>query len=697
MTFYSRYAQYHEIIFGETLFGIPPVVNVETTLTILPFGYNGLQLNWNPPPGNWNEQVLVRSQFGVPNRIYDGLIVLDQLTASDALTYTFIDEPLQPGLFYYYGLFVYDTDLGRYIMAAWAQGLVLSQWGFADKYQTWLPQWYTDMDNDLAVTQSLTGLPPGASGPLTSYLQLLGYETDWIRSEIETLFTLTSPQHISGALLTYMADNLGMEYEPELSMSRSRVLVENTIHLYKVKGTLPGLEAAVTAFSGFGAKVTLGPNLDIQLDDAAFDRSVGHWKYLSNVAIEEVSAVSVSLAPLHTSYSPANNKNILKLTFSGGVASLSTCDTTNTHTFKGRLEALQLGIPVSQAATPPTYVVSISTHPNPQATPADSVTWEMSFDWFDANGVYLSSTTGTAVSDVIGTWTGVFSTGSPPAGAAVFGRTLKTTGSIGAGVIVYMDAGQSEVNTQATPGPSTWDPPRDLKINLLPVRQNLVADPVGLGGGFNWTATNGTIEPLIRGSVTWPVDTYSGYEVTQTSGTLLTANVASMPVSPNTVYTFSLYSEAKTTGRQIRLELDFLSSSGSPIQSFSGGVTLSGDTITDDTTGFVRGMLYNVLSPAGAATATGKITYLNVGSGEVHYVGAVMLEPISYLRPYFDANYSPSSDYIFEGTANQSISDYYPLLQLKINRLNEVLVDYTPIGSTYSLLYGAKAFANINA
>jgi hypothetical protein len=65
--------------------------------------------------------------------------------------------------------------------------------------------------------------------------------------------------------------------------------------------------------------------------------------------------------------------------------------------------------------------------------------------------------------------------------------------------------------------------------------------------------------------------------------------------------------------------------------------------------------------------------------------------------PYFDANpptgLSPL-DFIWEGTPNESISDYYPSLQLKLSRLTLAMADYVPIGSTFSLITGAQSFAN---
>ena len=311
------YAPFGNAIYGanETLFGIPPTVSNGTSIAVTPIGYDGLQLNWSPPGNsNWTEQVIVRSSSGVPTSIYEGVILIDE--SENPYSTQYLDTGLVPGRFYYYALFVYNTELGSYVFSSGAVGLVVSYYGFAENYVSWMPNWYLEQDENLATsTQS--------EGPLVRYLNLIGYEMDWIRTEIESLFTLTSANLISGNLLPYMAANLGMQYENQLGMSRSRVLVQNATYLYKNRGTVNGIEAAASAFSGFGAKVTTNQvastsspfnNLLIQLDDAAFDRSVGHWtpNAYSKISLAPYNSPSSSATPsvfpqpVHASYNPVS-------------------------------------------------------------------------------------------------------------------------------------------------------------------------------------------------------------------------------------------------------------------------------------------------------------------------------------------------------------------------------------------------------
>jgi hypothetical protein len=337
------YAPFGNAIFSETLFGIPPTVSTYTQLTVQPpvgaqgapspYAYSGLQIDWQPAPVNqFSGQVLVRSAYGIPTSIYDGTVLVSQLPQAtpQAWISQFVDTGLNSGQFYYYALFVYSIELGQWVTSGTAQGLVLIDWGFGSTYQTWMPEWYLDLDGGLATTAQ-------PEGPLVRFLELLGFETDWVRSEIESLILLTNVDLISGALLPYMGGNLGVTYEPVLGMTRTRVLVKNAIYLYKNKGTAQGIAAAASAFSGYGAEVTIGKNLEIQLDDSAFDRSTGHWTPASaSSTISTVATTALNLGAPHLVYNgapqlsstivgylPNNNSNVAVISAGLGAGAVS--------------------------------------------------------------------------------------------------------------------------------------------------------------------------------------------------------------------------------------------------------------------------------------------------------------------------------------------------------------------------------------
>jgi len=275
-----------------------------------------------------------------------------------------------------------------------------------------------------------------------------------------------------------------------------------------------------------------------------------------------------------------------------------------------------------------------------------------------------------------------------------------------------------------------WDPPRDIKINLFPLRQNLIANPVGLGGTFGWDVTNGTLSP-VTGPITppWPAEVSSGFQVdltlpgygsgdygdgeynvglftpeysggsatqygsggfnVSTFGTVDSSWMISsmVPVNAGLPYSFSVYLTPMTSGILVTytVGITFYSVTQEVLSTVVSTVTSSG--------GFVRGGVSNQVAPAGATTAAAQVVILS--PTEQHYFTAALFEPSSAIGVYFDANFSPAADYTFEGTPNESISDFYPNLAVKLSRLREVMVDYIPIGSTFSLVTGAQAFANI--
>jgi hypothetical protein len=253
-----------------------------------------------------------------------------------------------------------------------------------------------------------------------------------------------------------------------------------------------------------------------------------------------------------------------------------------------------------------------------------------------------------------------------------------------------MDAEQVEINVLATPGPTSWQPPRDIQVNLLPVRQNLVADPVGRGGGYGWTLVGGTLTPSIDYGATppgvaWPAETTTGYILTATSTSMVMT--ATIPANPLTNYSFSAYLEPGQAFRSCQLVLDFVDITNTVISS-------SASDFTEVSAEFVRAMVVNTQSPLNAVSLRIQIVISSTTFGEQHYVGAVLLEMSSFAGIYFDANFEPATDYIFEGSPNQSPSDYYPNLIAKLSRLAAVLEEYTPMGSTYSIFIGAEAMAN---
>jgi hypothetical protein len=488
-------------------------------------------------------------------------------------------------------------------------------------------------------------------------------------------------------------------------------------------------------------------------------------------------------------YLPVNNENVGEIASNGEIVSFTTCNVSTATT---------LGIPIPQVNTP-TYVLSQYFRPLSGTVRS----FFMQIDWYTQQGALIpGSSIGNPVTEVVGEWVQAFVVGVPPAGAYYFGRSFKSTATLSTDTHLT-DAEQVEINTQATPGPTPWEPPRDIQINLFPVRQNLFVNPVAQSGTFGWSITGGTLAPTSNPAIPWPAETSSGFAVESEivsvlavdgfdefgglipgmawfgggaimggveSATPQVGNItvsSLMAVNPGLAYSLSVYMMAATVGRTIQLSVGYYDINNNLVSSTVFAATLAAPLVTgqsynalpisplpfavnanetivinvgglnsqlvqtsqpsqigtmslpvgtfvananypagtvivfsyitfQDTTGaFTRGSSINLITPVNAVTALAQFTIINPAPFEVHYLAAPLFEPLPSLLPYFDANFQPSGDYFWEGTPNESISDYYPALPAKLSRLVNVLEDYVPIGSTFSLITGAPAFAAV--
>jgi hypothetical protein len=995
----ANYAPLGNAVFGITVFGTPPIVSAYTNISVTPIDYNALEVNWTPVPGVIG-QVLVRSAYGIPVSETDGTVLLSEgESATPYFSAQYVDTDLQAGRFYYYALFVTLVEQATpqilaSTLAGSAQGLVLTDWGFGQTFQSWTPDFYMWLDGDLATTAQ-------PEGPLERFLNLLGYEMDWMRSEIETMTTLTSADYISGALLPDLGATYGVTYEPELGMTRSRVLVKNAVALYKQRGTPGGIAAAASAFSGFGAKTSFGNNLEIQLDDSAFDLSVGHW-VPGNTAtsLKTIPASMYGVTPPHTAYQPiqgnptatslntaldvegylpVNNENVLEFTSlstalewtqtfpatspeTGVQTFIASSPTTillysgyslgsyssQTWTFNGtswtqhspatsppgRLDPVLAYDPASStwilqsgsnatsvlndtwswngttwtelfpatsppagqpggmvydsannvmilwntnsfgndtwswngttwtelfpatsppgrygcamgydgatgtiimfggytdingtftnygdtwswngttwtelfpATSPPArywqteapivydasagvmllfggftlgtpntlwddtwswngttwteltysvnppaspwvlmaylasesgifyfqigysswfwgsvgtvpvqittctaanaqnlgipvvpltndYTVSAYFMPVQQTTPTLR-SFEMQMDWYGLSGNFISSTTGSSVTEIADTWVRAYVTGTPPAGAYTFGRTVKSTGAL-SGDLHLMDAELVQINASLI----AWEPPRDIKINLFPLRQNLMPNPGALGGTYGVVNTQsgggGTLSVSTSLTLPWPSGISAGWLVgaNTTSGNFgfdFNTPIALEAVSTATTtafYTVSVYMMPGTGASARTFEFEV---------TFNNGTQFIG-SLTETLGQFNRGSIIDIAAPVGATTMNVGVFASALTTGEKHYVTGYLIESSPALGPYFDANGEDTTDYFWEGTPNESASDYYPNLEIKLARLVEAMPEYIPIGSTFSLVTGPSAFSNVS-
>lgn len=254
----------------------------------MPLSYSSLHLTWkNPPSSDCTQLRLVRNTNNLPQDETDGAQVFVEsnyatTNTNDAITTGALNALTDDGLgggFYYYTMFGWSATNSIWIRCTDLIALVPLQWGYGWRLYHLLPMAYRDAD--IVLVDPYNPWPvDNPTPPLQRYLQLVGFQLDFIRTELESLMSINDVQHCSGALLPLMAQQLGLPHEPEVGMQQERQLVQNAIHLYKQKGSPRGITETTSILTSYPATqlVHHGYNELLCLDDGIFYDAIGTWQ-----------------------------------------------------------------------------------------------------------------------------------------------------------------------------------------------------------------------------------------------------------------------------------------------------------------------------------------------------------------------------------------------------------------------------------
>ena len=264
--------------------------------------YGSIQLDWVNPSGNWSKLRLVRNSYGFPTSPYDGISLVDVYQGSDPTT--FIDSvDIKEGAFYYYSVFVYQVVSYTWVRSANIIGTSVKNFGNGNKMFEYLPEVYK--------TASLYSVDGNENQQLKSFLNLFGFQLDYAQTITELLIDRYDVQKVNGNLIPLLLNQFGLDYEPEIGLQQSRILVRDAIQLYKEKGTLQGLKEYIKAFSGYALTaavsgvenpategIIIGHNLMLDYNDSSFEESKGHWDTLSNSSLYRLGIKSINKVEL---------------------------------------------------------------------------------------------------------------------------------------------------------------------------------------------------------------------------------------------------------------------------------------------------------------------------------------------------------------------------------------------------------------
>jgi len=295
-------AVYGVSFYGVGQFGIDPAT-VRPDFSVAPFtstplDYASLHLQWsNPPSSDCAYLRLVRNPRNLPQDENDGVQVFDVNEFSDhppeapsnvfgdpndsivTGEVTYLTDLYLPFGFQYYSMFGWSTSEGIWIRCTDLIGLVPVNWSYGARLYNLLPMAYRD--RDFILVDPYNPWPVDSpTPPLQRYLQLIGFQFDFLRTELESLMSINNAQTCSGALLPLMMQQFGLVHEPEMGMQQERQLVQNAIHLYKIKGSPRGITEFTSILTSYPSTqlVHHGYNELLTRDDSVGADDAGTWQ-----------------------------------------------------------------------------------------------------------------------------------------------------------------------------------------------------------------------------------------------------------------------------------------------------------------------------------------------------------------------------------------------------------------------------------
>lgn len=604
-------AVYGVDFYGSTRYGPRIVLDYDAgPMAAVARTYSSLELTWKTPTGAWSLLRVVRNSYGTPATFDDGQTLFEGNFGPAAsgtvtpITRSLTDNPLLGGNFYYYAIFLYVPASQEWTRAASTTGLALKDHGYSTRLWELTP----------AVHRSRTGaLLESDNEQLQKYLKIPAFQLDHIRGEYESLRYVNDPDRVSGNLLPLMAQQWGQVFEPEIGMAQMRTLLRNTVHLYRTKGTMPGVLGFVSALTGYSAKIQPWTNLALDYNDSSFEESIGRWITLSNCTLSRYAADgAIDGAPVGN----MRRAGLLKVVAAGGGSAIAYV---GGPTPPGTSDDFRKLVPVTagQQYTLSAYMRAVST----------TRTVVLNIHWYRADGTFISSSNSGSVANTAGTWTRhLGAIGTAPTGTvyASFGFSITAPS---ANEVHYFDAFQLEQGNVVTP----FEDARLLDINIQAPRVNEVTNPNFETSTQFWNGINRNLLSANQSSV--ETDTTGlGGGVTRSTAQALSGTAslrygsglnaigqASATLSPVPVVSGQVYT-AMASGRTVigpssvslLLQITFLNSTGGSLLTVSGAYTAMSTAGWQQATCIAQ-------APAGAASASVIIFMVNSSTGAVPF------------------------------------------------------------------------------
>jgi len=635
-------SKYGYSIYGVNRYGLTP----KLAYSVEPMGINVVQFNqvfvtWQLPIGDFTRFRVVRNQNAWPETSEDGVIIYEQnsldgssLEGSVAAS-SFLDGvdnpteiPINTGRHIYYRVFLY-TDEDVWVIAGQISDVVPENTGAITKMMDLLPRVLTSsVLSPLGVIDEASDLYKFLDGLAFSYEQML------------TEIALARPAHnlessnyntIPGEVL-----NVGLNPEPNLPMLRQRALIREAIPLYGNKGTTLGVSSYAESLTGFAPTVTVSPNLMLTIQDSTFYESVGRWA-ASSATISSTDEMV-----------PDNADNSIDLVYTLKVIAA----TTSASISLGLSAPIKQGIPISPS-TEYVYRANIKCPASGSAT--------LKIEYYDKDGTVISNVT-QAIS-ATNSWQTVSKTNTSPSNASYVVLYIL----FGTATTYFVDM----VYVGATPFVE-YDEARAVTINLAPTLENYVENPSFEVDDSNWTLTGLTFTQDADVSLIGYPGSSSGKFVASGAWTLDCDS--SFPVETGIYFNVSQYMKsANITNVDVTLEVYDANDD-----------LVDSETVSQEVTDTWERTYTSILIPTDSTAKYVKVKY--EGTAGTIYIDMVMAQDTIAPTDYFDGSMPELIGAIWEGTAHESASLYYPNKSTKILRLAQTLNDWVPLNAWWRII-----------
>lgn len=226
------------------------------------------------------------------------MILLDSANSVDQ----YVDTDVIGGSWYYYTLFIQDTDdtwnragatSGIAVKKPWVRGInqiVGPQYdtqtvpfGFSDLMWERIPDYFKYVRRDNAAVTDDYFLTPSTQAFLTnpdeydvenqdlrSFLDILGWGLDYVHNYEETILNANDPTRAHLQNVNRLADEFGIDFEYAIPATVMRSKVANAALLARRRGTLQGLADVAALSTGWDVDIQVNQNLFLNRDQSEF-------------------------------------------------------------------------------------------------------------------------------------------------------------------------------------------------------------------------------------------------------------------------------------------------------------------------------------------------------------------------------------------------------------------------------------------